>query len=124
MENDRGRLMGKGKEGCEAARQAVRSVQGADLVLGLLLTRSLKYVVCALCTAETFLFLPTCGLKGEEPSRGCAAVAARAGLGCSSVAVSCPETAVNIVVSQCLPLSLPSLISCLAAYSLLPVVIV
>lgn len=43
-----------------------RSVQGADLVVEFLLTYSLKYVVSALCTAETFLFLPTHVLREER----------------------------------------------------------
>lgn len=38
MEKDGEKLVGRGKEGCETARWASRSVQGADLVLGLLLT--------------------------------------------------------------------------------------
>lgn len=43
-----------------------RSVQGADLVVGFLLTYSLKYVVSALGTVEAFLFLPTHVLREER----------------------------------------------------------
>lgn len=59
--------------------------------------------------------------RGEEPSLGCAAITARAELGCSSMAVSCPETAVNILVSQCLslipPISHPAPLCVLSATS-------